>query len=98
MSDQPYAEITRMGRWLHSISIHHGMVEVRKEGGWFAFGQRRAERKAARVLRRYLLAEQRRQNPIRVEVPSGLSRESNPASTERTSDGWTPSEPTQEDR
>lgn len=82
MSDAPYAEITRVGRWLHSIEVHDGMCLVTRED-WYAFGRRRAERKAARVLRRYLLAEERRQNPIRVEVPSGLSRESNPASTER---------------
>lgn len=62
--DEPHAEITRTGRFMHHIVIHDGLVQIAPDGiAWFAFGAKRAERKARRVLASYLTSKRRRAEP-----------------------------------
>lgn len=62
--DEPHAGITRVGRFSRHIVIHDGLVQVGPGGGaWFALGAARAERKARKVLARYLKSKQRRADP-----------------------------------
>lgn len=82
MGEPPFAEITRVGRWLYYITVHHGMVEV--SPGWFAYGRWRAERKAARVLRWYVRAEQRRHPKIIVMPPPPWPAAQHPTVEEKT--------------
>jgi hypothetical protein len=53
--EAPRAEIEQTGRWTYRITVHHGMIQWGLDGvGWTAFGRKRAERKARKVLRKYL--------------------------------------------
>lgn len=54
----PRAVITQTGRWMYHIDIEHNMLTTIE--GWTAFGRARAEKKARRVLRRYVVREARR--------------------------------------
>lgn len=49
------AHIERRGRWTYLVSVHHGITIWAPDGiGWYVLGRRRAERKARRVLARYV--------------------------------------------
>lgn len=51
----PEPRIERVGRWTYLVWVADGMMSWGPDGyGWLVFGRRRAHRKAARVLRRYL--------------------------------------------
>jgi len=52
------AEITQTGRWMRHIRIHRGLTQITP--GSFALGQKRAERKARRLLARAGRDDQRR--------------------------------------
>lgn len=61
----PEVVVERRGRWVHLVYIRTrtvGGLAMRygPDGyGWHVFGRRRAERKARRVLRRYIAAQER---------------------------------------
>jgi len=62
--EPPTVKITRRGRWMHTVIIQHGLMQHGPNGGpWFVLGARRARRKAARVLRAYLLDQHRQATP-----------------------------------
>jgi hypothetical protein len=62
--DEPYAQITKAGRYMHHIVIHDGLMQVGPGGGaWFTFGAARAKRKARKVLASYLKSKQDRAAP-----------------------------------
>lgn len=74
-TDQPYAEITQTGRWTWDVTITYHFAallplpaELRRftYGSWTVIGKRRAQRKAAKELRRYTTAKHRQANPIRI--------------------------------
>lgn len=60
----PVAEVQRVGRWTYRVSIARGLVSY---GDWYVLGRRHAERKAARILARYLRDEARRADVTRIE-------------------------------
>lgn len=63
----PHAEVTRLGRWWWRVAIHDGLMVYGPGGwGWRVFGRDRAERKARRELRRYLLNAERKSKPIEI--------------------------------
>lgn len=68
--DKPYAEIKPVGRWTYRVSVMHGLLSYGPNDGygWLVFGRARAERKAAKVLVRYLRDEARRADVTRVET------------------------------
>jgi hypothetical protein len=68
--DQPHAEVQRVGRWTYRVSVVHGLTCYGPGGsGWHVLGRRRAERKAARVLARYLRDQARQADITRLEAP-----------------------------
>jgi len=70
--DEAHAEVRRIGRWTYLVSIHDGCMVYGPGGhGWHVWGQRRAERKARRVLAAYGRDEQRRTNPTIVRAVVG---------------------------
>lgn len=58
--EDPKARITQSGRWTYHIEIVHGLMC--ETPGSFALGRGRAEKKAARMLRRYIIRTHRRAN------------------------------------
>jgi hypothetical protein len=53
--NEPEAVIERHGRWWHLVYIRHGLMRGGPGGhGWRVFGERRAERKARKVLADYV--------------------------------------------
>jgi hypothetical protein len=56
--EPPKAVITQVGRWRYWFTICHGTTEL--SGGWHVWGRVRAEKKARRVLAKYLRDEARR--------------------------------------
>jgi len=69
------AVITQHGRWSWRVYIRHG-ISISAPGGygWIVFGRRRAERKAARELARYV---QERQRKATTHVVASHSQEAN---------------------
>lgn len=66
----PHAQVQRIGRWTYLVSVHHGLsVWGPNASGWSVLGRRRANRKAAKVLARYLRDEGRRADVTRLEAP-----------------------------
>ncbi len=68
---KPYAEVKKIGRWTYKVSVHHGVMvwgpSYGGPGGWFVLGEKRAHRKASRVLRAYRRSEARTSGePVRV--------------------------------
>lgn len=69
-NERPHAEVQRVGRWTYVVTVHHGLTCYGPGGrGWLVLGRRHAERKAARVLARYLRDEAHRADVTRVEAP-----------------------------
>lgn len=57
---EPCAEVERTGRWTYRVSVTDGMTVWGPYGyGWLVVGHKRAQRKARRVLARYLKQEAR---------------------------------------
>lgn len=55
---EPCVKITRTGRWLYSVAVHHDMMIWGPGGyGWIAFGRRHAEWLGDRKLRKYIRRE-----------------------------------------
>jgi hypothetical protein len=51
----PRARVQRIGRWTYSVNVAHGYTTWGPNGGsWHVLGRSHAERKARRVLARYL--------------------------------------------
>lgn len=70
---EPFAEVEQTGRWTYRVRVLDGMTCWAPDGmsGWYVLGRRRAHRKAARVLRRYLTMQQRKANVERVVLSDG---------------------------
>jgi hypothetical protein len=67
----PYAEVTRHGRWTYDVIIRLGMMAYGPDGGpWLIFGRRRAERKAHRELDRYRAKQEDRRDTFIVTKAS----------------------------
>jgi hypothetical protein len=64
--EDPYAEITQVGRWLWQIEIHDGLMVLTPPT--HKLGRRRAERAAHRKLARYLRGRQREREAIRIDA------------------------------
>lgn len=69
--EQPYAEIKRDGRWTYTIKIYddgsiHGPGMSGVIIGWRAWGRKRAEAKARRVLAAYVRKQEQRAETWRV--------------------------------
>lgn len=60
---EPYAEITRHGKWTYTVRIIHGIMRC---GLWNVSGEKRANRKAIKELAKYRIRDARRQAPTRV--------------------------------
>jgi hypothetical protein len=69
IAGEPYASVTRVGRWLHRVEVHHGMMVLTPP--WYRFGRRRAERTAARQLARYIRRERWSSVPTVVRAEDG---------------------------
>ena len=64
-NDPPRVEVRRVGRWMYAISIHHQLMQYGPGGGsWYAFGRSHAERKAKRLLRRYVRRTEWQAEPL----------------------------------
>ncbi|HCT78902.1 MAG TPA: hypothetical protein DGT23_20545 [Micromonosporaceae bacterium] len=82
VDNQPYAEITQAGRWTYHIVIHDDLFAPEHPmaasgygvwyGPWYALGKTRAERKAARVLARYIRDQRRRAQKTIVKPDLGV--------------------------
>ncbi len=62
--EEPYAEITQVGRWRYRIEIHHDLMVLTPPS--HRYGRQRAERCARRQLARYVRQQQRETNPTRI--------------------------------
>jgi hypothetical protein len=55
LQESPHAEIEPIGRWTWRVFVSDGLTEWGPDGyGWRVLGKRRVERKAHKVLARYL--------------------------------------------
>lgn len=64
--------IFRIGRWRHQIELRQGWTIL--DPTWVAWGRRRAERKAQRVLARHLRRTAALDRPVAVVRPDGITR------------------------
>ncbi len=65
---EPYVTITRVGRWKHEISICDGAFDWVTVTAGAAYGRRRAERKARKLLDRLLLKQSRERDTVRIDA------------------------------
>lgn len=64
---EPVAVIERAGRWTYRVYVQHDICRWGPDGyGWHVFGRKHAERKARKVLAKYLA----QQEPERWEITS----------------------------
>ena len=67
---EPFAIVKQAGHFLYAITIHDGVFRWEPGGGgaWWAWGRKRAERKAKRLLRKHNLRQQRDKAATRVTL------------------------------
>lgn len=74
----PYAEVTRAGRFSWWISIHHGILQWGPDGGRFSYfgSEAGARAKAERLLDRYARTQIRSARTLRIDIedPGAIRR------------------------
>ncbi len=66
---EPYATVEQMGRWTYHVTVHDGGMEFIP--AYVVLGHKRAQRKAEKVLLRYVETQRRRAAVERVRLADG---------------------------